>query len=106
MSCSDGPVPNARSPPSMPCSAFATAEQAQRYGVPKLDAIGTAGYPPLGIAASRSVGVSLSNTMQSVDPVIGLRVRHEFSPTQNIMVRGDVGGFGLGSQFSWQALGV
>ena len=32
-------------------------------------------------------------------PVIGLRLRHEFSPTQNIMLRGDVGGFGLGSQF-------
>lgn len=71
-----------------------------------LDAIGTASYAPLGISASRSAGISLSNTMQWVDPVIGLRLRHEFSPTQNILVRGDVGGFGIGNQFSWQALGV
>lgn len=71
-----------------------------------LDALGTASYAPLGIAASRSIGISLSNTMQWVDPVVGLRVRHEFTPAQSLMVRGDVGGFGLGSQFSWQALGV
>lgn len=71
-----------------------------------LDATGTASYAPLGISASRRVGISLSTTMQWVDPVIGLRLRHEFSPTQGILVRGDVGGFGLGNQFSWQALGV
>ncbi len=71
-----------------------------------LDAIGTASYAPLGISASRSIGISLSNTIQWVDPVIGLRLRHQFTPAQSILVRGDVGGFGLGSQFSWQALGA
>jgi hypothetical protein len=71
-----------------------------------LDALATATYAPLGITAARSIGLSLSNTMQWVDPVVGLRLRHEFTPAQSVMVRGDVGGFGLGSQFSWQALGV
>ena len=44
--------------------------------------------------------------MQWVDPVLGLRLRHRFTPNQEIFVRGDIGGFGLGSQFSWQAVGV
>ncbi|MBS0519496.1 MAG: hypothetical protein JSR90_12455 [Proteobacteria bacterium] len=72
-----------------------------------VDAIGTASYAPLGISASRSFGISLSNSMQWVDPVIGVRLRHQFTPLQSILVRGDIGGFGLGgNQFTWQALGV
>jgi hypothetical protein len=72
-----------------------------------LDAVGTASYAPLGISASRSIGLSLSNSMQWVDPVVGMRLRHQFTPAHSILVRGDVGGFGVGgNQFSWQALGV
>ena len=71
-----------------------------------VDALATANYAPLGLGASRQFGVSLSNTMQWVDPLVGLRLRHQFTPHQNIMVRGDIGGFGLGSQLTWQALGV
>jgi hypothetical protein len=70
------------------------------------DGLGTATFAPLGIGASRSIGVSISSTMQWVEPVVGLRVRHEFSPTQSIMVRGDLAGFGLNDQLGWQALGV
>ena len=33
-------------------------------------------------------------------------MRHQFTPSQQVMVRGDVGGFGLQSQFAWQAVGV
>jgi hypothetical protein len=71
-----------------------------------VDALATATYTPLGIGASRQFGVSLSNTMQWVDPLIGLRPRHHFTPHQGILVRGDIGGFGLGSQLTWQALAV
>ncbi|WP_085936586.1 hypothetical protein [Enhydrobacter aerosaccus] len=71
-----------------------------------VDALGTASYAPLGIEASRQFGISLSNTMQWVDPLVGLRLRHRFTPHQEILVRGDIGGFGLGSQLTWQALGV
>lgn len=35
---------------------------------------------------------------------MGLRLRHQFAPGQNAFVRGDVGGFGLGSVFAWQAV--
>ena len=38
--------------------------------------------------------------------MIGLRLRHQFTPNQEIMVRGDVGGFGFQSNFEWQAVGV
>jgi hypothetical protein len=36
--------------------------------------------------------------------VIGLRLRHQFTPGQEVLVRGDIGGFGLQSRFEWQAL--
>lgn len=39
------------------------------------------------------------------DPLIGLRLRQRFSPQADMVLRGDVGGFGVGSKFSWQAMG-
>ncbi len=55
----------------------------------------------------RSFGLAIAreDTIQWADPVIGARLRHRFTPHQEIMVRADIGGFGLGgSQFSWQAV--
>lgn len=40
-----------------------------------------------------------------VDPLVGLRLRHHFSPGTELVLRGDVGGFGAGSKSSWQAMG-
>jgi len=48
------------------------------------------------LSASKSVGW--------VDPLVGLRLRHQFAPGLNFVASGDVGGFGVGSKFSWQAL--
>jgi hypothetical protein len=61
-----------------------------------------------GIERSRSFGLAVAraDAVQWVDPVIGLRLRHQFTPSQQIMVQGDIGGFGLGSQFTWQAIAV
>jgi hypothetical protein len=39
-----------------------------------------------------------------VDPLVGLRLRHQFAPGWNFVASGDVGGFSVGSKFSWQAL--
>ena len=48
-----------------------------------------------------------SDVIQWVDPVLGLRLRHRFTPNQEVFVRGDIGGFGIsGSQFAWQAVGA
>ena len=41
-----------------------------------------------------------------VDPVIGLRINTALSPSWILTVRGDVGGFGLGSDFAWQTAAV
>ena len=56
---------------------------------------------------SRSGGraVAASGDVTWVDPIVGLRLRHEFAPGKELVLRGDIGGFGAGSQFSWQAIG-
>jgi len=48
------------------------------------------------LSADKSVGW--------VDPLVGLRLRHQFAPAWNFALSGDVGGFDVGSKFSWQVL--
>ena len=57
---------------------------------------------------SRSGGFALadSGTTAWVDPLIGLRLRHQLAPHQTITVRGDIGGFNLQDSLSWQAIAV
>ena len=52
--------------------------------------------------APRDVNVSGTNTW--ADPIIGLRGRYYVSRAVFLNVYGDIGGFGAGSEFSWQAL--
>jgi hypothetical protein len=63
------------------------------------------GVLPPGFEVSGNRVVARSGTMEWVDPVVGLRVRHQFSPGQELQLRGDIGGFGVGSDFSWQLFG-
>jgi hypothetical protein len=53
----------------------------------------------IGKADRRADGV------QWVDPIVGVRFRHRFSPTEEFSLRGDVGGFGIGTKISWQVYG-
>ena len=57
---------------------------------------------------SRSAGFALadSGTTAWVDPLVGLRLRHQLAPNQTITVRGDIGGFNLQNSLSWQAIAV
>lgn len=55
---------------------------------------------------SGGLAIASSDVIQWVDPVVGFRLRHQFDAHQELSLRGDIGGFGLGSQFSWQALAV
>ena len=41
-----------------------------------------------------------------VDPIVGLRLRHKLAANHELVLSGDVGGLGLGSEFSWQARGL
>jgi len=63
---------------------------------------GAVDFGRLGLERSGSRAVARSGTIDWVDPFVGFRVRHELSPGQELQFLGDVGGFGAGSDFSWQ----
>ena len=71
-----------------------------------LDLAGTIGVNvgPFQLSADRSKAFASSGGVSWVDPFVGLRVRHKLAPRQDVMAQADIGGFGVGSQFSWQAL--
>jgi hypothetical protein len=48
--------------------------------------------------------LTASGSVGWVDPLVGVRLHHQFAPGWNFVASGDVGGFGVGSKFSWQAL--
>ncbi|WP_245435511.1 Rz1 family lipoprotein [Microvirga calopogonii] len=47
-----------------------------------------------------------SGSVDWVDPMLGARIRYTVAPGHELLLRGDIGGFGLGSDFSWQAIGA
>ena len=53
---------------------------------------------------SRGIAIARSGGVDWVDPVIGARIRHQLAPGKELMLRGDIGGFGAGSQFSWNVM--
>jgi hypothetical protein len=53
---------------------------------------------------SRAVAVARASDLEWVDPVVGGRMRHQFASGSAFNLEGDVGGFGAGSEFSWQAV--
>ncbi|WP_363351966.1 outer membrane beta-barrel protein [Methylocystis echinoides] len=73
----------------------------------KLDVDGVAGANLAQLGVQQ---IGLKSTVQTgalwwMDPVVGLRLRHAFAPGSAFEMRGDIGGFGAGSKFSWQAYG-
>jgi hypothetical protein len=48
--------------------------------------------------------LTASGNVAWADPLVGVRVRQQFAPGADLVLSGDVGGFGAGSKFSWQAL--
>jgi hypothetical protein len=67
-----------------------------------------ADFDRIGIKINRSRGIAVdrANTLEWVDPVIGARLRHHMGPDKELRLDADIGGFGVGSEFSWQAVGV
>lgn len=63
-------------------------------------------YDNLELSADRSKLIARSGVVTWVDPYVGLRIRHKLAPRQDIALEGDIGGFGVGSRISWQALGI
>ncbi|NJL08550.1 MAG: hypothetical protein HC900_10035 [Methylacidiphilales bacterium] len=62
----------------------------------------TANYGDLQVNADRAVAGS--GEVNWVDPLVGVRFRQQVSPAVTLAVSGDIGGFGVGSVFSWQGL--
>lgn len=50
--------------------------------------------------------ISQSETKDLLDPVIGGRYQWQMADQWDFNLYGDIGGFGVGSEFTWQALGV
>lgn len=68
-----------------------------------LDLAGTIDQGGLVVSGTRAI--SRSGAVDWLDPLIGARVRYGVAPGHDLFLRGDVGGFGVGSKFSWQAIG-
>jgi hypothetical protein len=55
-----------------------------------------------GLERTGSRAVARSGTLDWVDPFVGLRVRHELGRGSELQFLGDIGGFGVGSDLTWQ----
>jgi hypothetical protein len=57
-----------------------------------------------GVRFDRSGGLAIfrSGSMDWADPILGLRLRQRLAPQHEVRLRGDIGGFGIGSQLTWQ----
>jgi hypothetical protein len=61
-------------------------------------------YVDLSLDVDRGAVIDASGRASWVDPWIGARARFPLDERWTLALRGDIGGFGVGSQFSWQAL--
>ena len=64
---------------------------------------GTIDIGDLELAGGRAI--ARGGSVDWLDPLVGARVRYAVAPGHDLFLRGDVGGFGVGSKFSWQAIG-
>ena len=60
--------------------------------------------PNLGLDVEGNRIIAKSGSVDWVDPFIGARLRQEMAPGQKLTLRGDVGGFDVGSDFTWQVI--
>ena len=58
------------------------------------------------LSLTREGFLSATKSVSWFDPLVGARIRHQFAPALNFMLSGDVGGFDVGSKFSWQVLAI
>jgi hypothetical protein len=58
------------------------------------------------VDVSKAVAFAQSGDLEWVDPFVGFRIRHEMGPSKELGLEADFGGFGVGSDFSWQVVGT
>jgi hypothetical protein len=101
-------------------TVWAGAGAYYRLGPWNLDALGSSGGSPqlivdpyAGVRYTyldlhldvKGGGPDQSGDQDWVDPIIGFRTIWEFDPRWTFTTLGDLGGFGVGSDFTWQAAG-
>jgi len=59
----------------------------------------------LGLKRKGKYAVADSGGFNWVDPLVGFKVRQELTPKDEITLVADIGGFGVGSELSWQVFG-
>jgi hypothetical protein len=64
----------------------------------------TTAFDTTGLDISGSRAIARGGNVDWVDPLVGFRIRHQMLPGQELVFRADVGGFDVGSQFSWNVL--
>ncbi len=69
-----------------------------------LNVTGTVDLSRIGFKRSGSRAVARSGDLEWVDAVVGGRLRHQMASGADLTLEGDVGGFGVGSDFSWQTI--
>jgi hypothetical protein len=105
----------------MAIAEVGAAYEVARFGALAVDVLGGARYwyqeADLSFQVDRTVGIAdlelagartfaRSGSVDWLDPLIGARVRYTVAPGHELWLRGDIGGFGVGSDFSWQAIGA
>ena len=53
----------------------------------------------------KNLSDTVGGSIDWADPIIGSRFVTDISPCFDILLQGDIGGFDLGSHFSWQLMG-
>lgn len=69
-----------------------------------LSLTGTVNVGDLTVVNGRAI--ARSGDVSWVDPLIGLRLRHQIAPGKEFVFNADIGGFGAGSKISWQLAGT
>jgi hypothetical protein len=64
------------------------------------------GLDTTGLVLAGGRAIARSGSVDWIDPLVGVRLRHQLAPGQELVLRGDIGGFGVGSEFSWNLLGA
>lgn len=77
----------------------------RRRGI-ALDAYVGGRYSYLGLDLDTRGAPSLNQSRSWVDPIVGGQVTVGVTEHFFVLVRGDVGGFGVGSDFAWSATGL
>ena len=85
--------------------AYAGARYGNMSANVDLTSFGVAGSQYLGEQQAVVVQRNLTGRLWWLDPVIGLRMRYASGERDRFEMRGDIGGFGVGSAFSWQTYG-